>query len=392
MNNVRHILCTILLTLLTGCGGGGGGSDSPAVVTTVSGVASKGILKKGGTVSVYPVTAAGVRGSTPLAVGNILNDSGDYSVNIGSYSGPIVVEISGTYTDEATGVPLSIPASAPLHAALGYVIPGKSFSLPVTPLTDLAYRQAAQAGPLTSTSIRDANDLVSYIMRIDIINTRPAAPTVAAFASATQSQKDYSLILAAVSQMMATNGKTLEATLTELNSGFANTATATALNSALATYLNPNNSNNTTGVTTIPTTLQNVGTVGNKYLLQLSGENLSSLQALSTTLTLPGNLLLRTDETGAPLASVFKLAGAAATTQNISLSASYTAASGSKPATILLTLLAPSGGLTAGDIIAITCDTSSGGTPPDATSIILSGTGLWDKDGAPMTGPGLSMR
>src|ERR1039457_1633317 len=155
MNHVKHFIFVALMGLLAACGGGGGGSSS-STNTSVNGVASKGIITKG-TVTVYPVSADGVRGGTPLTSGAINN--GVYSVNIGAYSGAIIIEASGVYLDEATGAELTVPASAPLRAALDYVTTGKSFSVPVTPLTDLAYRQA---GPLTPANIRAANDQISY--------------------------------------------------------------------------------------------------------------------------------------------------------------------------------------------------------------------------------------
>jgi len=372
MNHVKQILAIALLTLLAACGGGGGSGASPAV-TTVSGVASKGIITKG-TVAVYPV-ANGAKAGTALAVGPI--DNGTYSVNIGDYSGPIVVEAYGEYSDEATGKTLTVSASAPLRAALNYATTGKSFTLPVTPLTDLAYRQAIQSGALTPTSIQAANDQISYAMRLDIINTIPSAPTLTAFASATRSQKDYALILAAVSQVMATQGTTLEATLASLNSGLASTATATALNTALAAYVDPANANNTTGVTTVPDTLKNIGTIGKKLTLSLSGNSVSSVQAFSVTLTLPDGILLRTNSDGTLLESVFVKAGSAAKAANAQIIARYDAAS----RTVDLALLAPSGGLATGDVINITFDTS-GSTTPQASDVGLTNPEFWDQYGA----------
>ncbi len=392
MNNVRYMVVVALIALLTACGGGGGGggsSSSAGGVTTVSGVASKGIFKKGGTVAVYPVSG-GVKGSSPLATGKIIDDNGSYSVNIGSYSGPIVVETYGEYADEATGSTLTIPASAPLRAALGFVTTGQSFNLPVTPLTDLAYRQA---GPLTSANIQAANDMISYTMRIDIINTIPVAATSTAFATASQSQKDYSLILAAVSQTMATQGATLEQTLSSLNNGLATTATAAALNSALTAYIA--NPNNRTGEKTVPATLQNVGTVGKKLTLAISGDSkiINSVQAFSATLTLPDGLLLRTDADGLLLTTVLKTSGSAATAKNANIIGHYVAADPNRTdprATLTITLLAPNGGLTAGDLITIICDTAGGVTPPDAAAVIINpGYEFKDQNGAALPGPAL---
>lgn len=380
MNHVKQILAMALLTLLAACGGGGGSGGTSPAVTTVSGVASKGIIIKG-TVAVYPV-ANGAKAGNALAVGSINN--GTYSVNIGDYSGPIVVEAYGEYSDESTGKTLTVPASAPLRAALNYATTGKSFTMPVTPLTDLAYRQAIQAGALTPTSIQAANDQISYAMRLDIINTIPAAPTVDAFKTATQNQKDYALILAAVSQVMATQGTTLEATLASLNSGLASTETATALNNALAAYVDPANTNNTTGVTTVPDTLKNIGTIGKKMTLSLAGDSVSSVQAFSVTLTLPDGILLRTNSDGTLLDSVFMKTGSAATAKNVQIIARYDAAN----RTVDLALLAPSGGLKTGDVLTITYDTASS-TTPQASAIGLGNLKFWDQYGAQILDPTL---
>lgn len=388
MKYVKHIITVALLALLAACGGGGGGDTSPKT-TTVSGVATKGVFKKGGTVAVYPVNAAGVKGAVPLAVGNVTDDNGTYSVNIGDYSGPIIVEAYGAYADEATGADLIVPASAPLRAALDFVTTGIAIKMPVTPLTDLAYRQA---GPLTPANIRAANDNISYLMRMDIINTMPVATTADAFASATQSQKDYSLILAAVSQIMAATPElTLEQTMASLNSGLATTATATALNNAMTDYIaNPRNQ---TGVATVPPSVQNLGTtVSNKKLvLSLSGDNVASVQAFSVTLTFPDGLYLRTDAEGIPLPLLFKLSGSAALDANNTWLAKYTPASGTTKATLSLSVLAPNPGkgLTSGEVISITCDTA-GAVNPVVGADNLSNLRFWDGSGSLIIGPVLS--
>jgi hypothetical protein len=403
MKHVKHIFYFILLVLLAACGGGGGSSSSSpdAATMTVSGIASKGIIK-GGTVTVYPVSEAGVKGRVPLATGKT-DENGAYSITIASYSGPVVVEVYGTYLDEATGKEMTIPAETPLHAALDYVTAGKSFSLPVTPLTELAFRHA---GALTAANIREANDTISYMMRLDIINTIPAAPTAEAFAKATRSQKDYALILAAVSQKMATDGKDLNTTLTSLHDGLSTTAAATALNSALSDFIA--NSNNQTGEAKVPTTLQNVGTVGKKLTLALSGDNVSSVQAFTATLTLPTGLMMRTDGNGVPLSTVFSLSSGAASVKKITYTAHYVAASTTtakrtmiayplttasvnSPATLTLAVLAPFGGLVAGDVITITCDVADNANTPAASDITLSGIDFRDEFGARLTGPELSL-
>jgi hypothetical protein len=375
MIRTKYIVVFAMMSLLTACGGGGGGGDgTSSTAATVSGVASKGIIKKG-TVNVFPVNGAGVKGSTPLAVG-ATDDNGAYSLNIGSYTGPVVVEVSGKYTDEATGNTLEVPASAPLHAALDNVTAGGSVNMPVTPLTELAFRQAGPA--LTGDKIKVANSMISSLMGIDIINTKPVAPNAAAFDSATQDQKNYALILAAVSQIMASKGTDLDSVLKDLNGGVNSTAATSAIYNALSTFAS--SSNNLTGDDGLHT-MQTLNVV-KQLRLTLTGSAVSSVRAIVSTLTLPDGLTLKTDNNGVPLPNVFQLIGSSANNQlNISYS-HYLPASATGPATLTMTLLAPNGGLAAGDIFTIIFDVAAGSTVPPFTSDNLSGTRYWDMNGA----------
>ncbi len=377
MIRAKYIVVFAMMSLLTACGGGGGGGGASSTATTVAGVASKGIIKKG-TVNVFPVNAAGVKGSTPLAVGTT-DDNGAYSLNIGSYTGPIVVEVSGKYTDEATGNTLEVPASSPLHAVLDNVTAGGSVNMPVTPLTELAFRQAGSS--LTGDKIKVANSMISSLMGFDIINTKPVAPNAAAFDSATPDQKNYALILAAVSQIMASKGTDLESVLMDLNGGVNSTAATTAIYNALSTFASSRN--NLTGDDGSHTMLT-LNAV-KKLRLTLTGSAVSSVRAIIATLTLPDGLTLETDTNGVPLPKVFQLIGSAANNQfNISYS-HYLPASATSPATLTMTLLAPYGGLTAGDIIAINFDVAAGSAVASFTAGNLSGTRYWDMNGAELT-------
>lgn len=377
MIRVKYIIVFALISLLTACGGGGGGNGTSSDATTVTGVASKGIIKKG-TVKVFPVNGAGVKGSTPLAEG-FTDDNGAYSLNIGSYTGPIVVEVSGNYTDEATGKTLEVPASSPLHAILDNVTAGGSVTIPVTPLTELAFRQAGSS--LTGDKIKVANSMISSLMGIDIINTKPVAPNAAAFDSATQDQKDYALILAAVSQIMASKGTDLDSVLINLNGGVSSTAAATEIYNALSTFVS--SGNNQTGDDGSHT-MQALNIV-KKLRLNLTGPAVSSVRAIEATLTLPNGLTLETDTNGVPLPKTFQLIGSAANNQLNITSSHYIAASATSPATLKMALLAPNGGLAVGDIIVINFDVTAGSTTPSFTSGNLSEVKYWDVNGAELT-------
>lgn len=128
-----------------------------------------------------------------------------------------------------------------------------------------------------------------------------------------------------------------------------------------------------------------------KLTLALSGTNTAAVQAFTATLTLPAGLLLRTDSSGVPLPTVFYLSSNTAAVQNINFTAHYVAAAGISPATVTVALLAPNGGLVAGDVFNITCDIAAGSAPPETSSVTLSSIDFRDPDGAAITGPQLSL-
>lgn len=195
------ILCVLASILfLISCGGGGGGSSYLPAGTgaMVNGTASKGMIS-GGTVSVYAIDNNGQKGSL---LGSATTDSdGHYAVEI-DYDGPILVEITGgTYTDEATGQTKDLVE--PLRAALPFT--SGDVDVAVTPLTEVAVRIAEASGSMNSTNIGDANDLISQILGDDIISTLPTdCDDPSEFATASQSEQNYALLLAAMSQMCET--------------------------------------------------------------------------------------------------------------------------------------------------------------------------------------------
>ncbi|MDA8085688.1 MAG: hypothetical protein M0Z75_03225, partial [Nitrospiraceae bacterium] len=128
------VLVLALSLLLSSCGGGGGGgpqSNTPSSGAVLSGKASDGPIADG-TVDVYALNADG---STGALIATATTDSnGNYSVNLGSYSGNVIVEVAGgTYTDEATGQTFN-------NTLMRAVVSGATgnISVAVTPLTEIA--------------------------------------------------------------------------------------------------------------------------------------------------------------------------------------------------------------------------------------------------------------
>ena len=205
------LVCVFSVGFITIVATGGGGDSSPTSSTgdgdtitglMISGLASKGLIS-GGTVNVYEVNDDGQKGDL---LGSTTTDSaGAYSLDIGDYDGPVLVEVTGgTYIDEATGETMDLDGT--LRAALSSV--SGDVDVAVTPLTEIAVRMAEAGGGLDGVKIDDANELLSQMIGADIISTMPAdSSDEAAFGSATIDEQNYALLLAAISQMSNTSGQ-----------------------------------------------------------------------------------------------------------------------------------------------------------------------------------------
>jgi hypothetical protein len=243
------ILCVLASILfLISCGGGGGSPSLPTETgAMVNGVASKGLIS-GGTVKVYAIDSNGQKGSL---LGSTTTDSnGHYSIEI-IYDGPVLVEITGgTYIDEATGETKDL--AEPLRAALPHT--SGDVDVAVTPLTEIAVRIAESSGSMDSTKIGDANDLISQILGDDIISTLPTdCEDTAEFSAASEAEKNYALLLAAISQMSETSGQELPDVLDEFEEDLADMEmdqTSDDLLTGIDDFLN--SEDNDTGVTEAP--------------------------------------------------------------------------------------------------------------------------------------------
>jgi hypothetical protein len=159
----------------------------------IHGVASKGIIS-GGQVKVHAVNADGTKGAE---LGTAQTDAdGKYSIDLGDRNGPVIVEVvGGSYTDEATG---TIKANIKLRAVVPEVKGNKKVA--VTPLTEMAVKIAG--ANLTVTQINNANAKVAVLIGgADITETQPLDIN-GDLSDATTQQKDYTMVLAAISQMI----------------------------------------------------------------------------------------------------------------------------------------------------------------------------------------------
>lgn len=302
--SVHSIIMALASFALFACGGGGGGGEPqiPDQDTVVAGVASKGPIS-GGTVKVYELKADGTKGQQ-LGKGGVnearTDAQGNFSLNIGSFRGAILIEAYGDYTDEATGAIRSVNPETPLRAVVSGGSP--ELAMAVTPLSELAVRLVGQG-----TSVQEANKKVGDIFKVDLAAVLPAAPVDSV--NAPQAAREYMAILATLSQTMNTNGKSLDALVAELSGEILqhqglSGQTVQELGSAAQAFFS--GANNRTGLTTPPTVLQQVGTISYRILLKLEPTASPDIGALDLSLQLPVGFaveIVKTSNPGLQLAS-----------------------------------------------------------------------------------------
>lgn len=194
--------------LQAACGGGGDGVGSGGT-GIVSGAVVKGPAANA-TVSAYAVGD----GRVGAALGSTVTDGeGKFTLPIGSYSGPLMLQASGgTFRDEATGALMTMASGDVMTAVLASVASGASVSgVQVTPLTSMAQARAQQmAGGMTEGNITTANAaLGNYFSVSDILRVAPMNPLIAGSgARASADSRNYGMTLAAISQYAKTLGMT----------------------------------------------------------------------------------------------------------------------------------------------------------------------------------------
>jgi hypothetical protein len=388
LNKLIFMMIATMALTLSGCGGdSSNGVQTPAVNNTVSGVASKGLIKNGSNnVKVYALNSDGTKGS--LLATTSTGANGEYSAVLGSYSGAVLVEVSGTYTDEATGQPVTISVDKPLRAACDNV--SGSVTVAVTPLTELAVQKAGST--LTVDNIKAANTQVSTLFNMNIITTQPVDATATALGSASQAQKDYTLALAAISQMA--NSGTADAVhaviatiVSDIAANNTLTTTATQFTQALENFTA--NSNNQTGVTssTIPVGLVNVGSKTAVVKLSVSGIS-ETIYGVEVTLDLPSGVTVVADANGSVSASVLSAGGSV--TGSPSMLAKYTPASDTTSGKVRIALMS-SGGFSTGEFIAISLAVAQGVTPTFSNTLLESGAKVANADGVGISGAALTL-
>lgn len=316
MRKFMSLFSLVLLPLvLFACGGGGGGGSAggdSADSTVITGVASKGPLNMA-SIRVHAVNTNGSIGS--LLGSTTTDESGNYSVTISSHTGPVVVSASGgTYINEATGQTSTIPAEAPLRAAVVLAGAGSS-QVAVTAITELAVRLAAAAvGGFSATNIAEANDNVSRQFGFNVVTTQPVAPTASAIAGAGGAAANYTCALATLSQQAHDASKSVKDLISALvldlnaNNGRFSRDTLNAFDQASVTFFRSDNLNNTTGLTAPPTNNALVGRTPFTLHLAVTGTS-TPVGGVLVTLTLPSGVSLATGGDGQPANGVVNVSG-----------------------------------------------------------------------------------
>ncbi|HBA89306.1 MAG TPA: hypothetical protein DCZ75_15360 [Geobacter sp.] len=382
MKSIKLVLISALLLITAACGGGGGGSSTPPTPSTITGVAAAGIIKGGSVKAFSPYSSVTAADKKQIGTTATTLTDGTYSINLGTYTGPVIVEVSGgSYVDEATGATVVIPASAPLRAVA--ISASGSVDVAVTPLTDLAAKQAATLAGIgkkvTATEIDKANSQISDLFKVtDIVAVQPL--DASATLVGTDAQKQYTLALAALSQYVA-GGSTLTDLATSIDAGGVMTpAEATKVETALSTFIA--SGNNLTGVTTVPDTLQNIGTTTLTLTVALSGTGVKSVDAI---INLPAGTSVAADANGAPLAGVLT---------KLITATNYSLEGVTSTGTLhVIFNVADQASMPAGDILTIKVDVAAGQTAPAASAFTVGdATKLKDVNGAVVSGAAITLR
>jgi hypothetical protein len=219
--------------ILTSCSGGNSGSSAPpppppAAKTLISGaVVDAEVINA--TVTAYEVSSTGVVGvagvvgpggcvpATPGPCATATTDAqGNYTVDLGSYSGPVLMQSTGgTYTDTVTGQTVPIPNGVILSSFVPAAAPGSTtITAQISGLTTMAANLAlANMGPPlnlgASTAATNADSVVGSFFGVasaELTSFVDLTNPNCATAGANQANFDASLILAGIEQVAAQFG------------------------------------------------------------------------------------------------------------------------------------------------------------------------------------------
>lgn len=199
------LLCCLVLA---GCGGGGGGGTTSSPGNIINGQANLGIVN-GGLVTAYKLSG-GVKGAALAAAST--NSKGDFALDVGSYSGPVLLELTNpggaTYLDEAKAAFAPLPG--PMRSVLPAVVNGQTVA--ITPLTEIVAAGAIKKA-LAGTSDELAINLtrsqvaVAFLAGADPVTTIP--DDVSTILSGDAARGRYASVLAAMANVANAAGSDL---------------------------------------------------------------------------------------------------------------------------------------------------------------------------------------
>ena len=348
MGNLVRLAVALLMPvlLLSACGGGATTSSTVPPRKMVNGVAMAGVFSKGTAVFKGYSGAASSKEYT-LTFANFSGTQGAFSANIGSYNGPLKINVSGNYVDEVTNRSVTVAANNPLKATIAQSSLVDGMTVTVTPLTDVAANKAIAAG-LSNATINQNNQGVAQLFGLtDVTTTIPAVPTLANISSLVASPENtYAVALVQMSNYVAqyatiTSGATipsvtgvtlqgaLSAALAQFSGGITVTGgsttsvaiTAPELSSAMNTILQSSSNysvNNTmvalssAAVSTISAAQISAASALNirNYPLSLVGSSAVPVYEITLQFTLPENITITADQDGVvAVGAVTPLAG-----------------------------------------------------------------------------------
>ncbi|WP_338439223.1 hypothetical protein [uncultured Aquabacterium sp.] len=161
-------------------GGGGGGSPATSQSSSVSGVASKGLILNG-LATAYAVDSNGTKGAA-LQTKRTSATDGSYSFTDLPQGVAILIEVTGvanetTMKDEATGGTLPLDSTFKLRAA---TVTGNSgnVAVQITPYSEMAVALAVASGGLSADNVQKANQKVVGFAGEDVLSTPPTFDNV----------------------------------------------------------------------------------------------------------------------------------------------------------------------------------------------------------------------
>lgn len=370
------ILLFLLVSALVGCHDGGSETQP---ITIISGIASKGPIKAA-KVRIIAIRDGAEDLTAPIGQG-VTDQNGNYAVDIGAYTGPFLVEVTGgSFTDEVSGA--AVTMKSPMRALFSNAVTG-AHTIAVTPLTELAYKKASGAGALSAASIDDANAIISSYFNLDsIISILPDSGGVG-------EQKKYAAVLGSISQYISNKkgqNESLDDALARLfkqmgdemeNAGGLSLGTINDINTAIADFTNSGKNQTGVAVTPLPSPVSG--------LLKLTSAGTSTVGALDVTVNFPAGVKVLFDgATGEAAPGVVTVSGAAAS-GNCLQTAKFTPAFGGSPAQLHLGLITATGFGT-GEFVTIRFDVEAGSSfPANAQVFSIAGLTALGTDGSSLS-------